>query len=705
MATVTGTLGGQSIEGYVRSLRRQGHLCSPGQNVTLILDTDFPIDPKPSDEIVLYEQGVLVFTGYAQKVSRNKPSFDWVVEGMDTYHRVQATFLDTPLIVGYNPDTEQPVKNYQPLTTDYWIGYVLSQCGSSYSIEAGGHTVPQGVQLGLRSAHETLQDIMAYSSQYAWANPSGVIEVKRVSRNATNFILTNFLSFEYKKDDEWTRTSIKVYGMRSGFGSRERNVFATASVSLPNIIPDRVAAIATPMIQTDDEAQRVADYMIGELGDVTWVATGVIEGDPTIQIGKSARMTYLDFDRTDVITSLETQWDQNGYIMKVTIGERCPRISGWSRLYPPIFAGTTRHGVYKSTDGGINWSEFNTGLPSGTKNVTRLGFNSFFEGMAIVNGSLYYTDGLSDTWETRSLPNPVNTAGDVPALGYGRLIAVDATGGLGQFAVLTTSGSVSSGSNPAEMRSWIYTCESSGSTPSLWTSVQMSTGSATAHPYNLRGWDLTSSGGTPLAVLSSGSNWALVPNLRWACEKLDDDRQAYDFFDYSEFRAKCNRDVSASWYVESIQDTPTDTIITIRIVSNSFGRGSYCYLYGSIDSQNGEALTDVDGYRYWAFTSDASLIGTIASGPGSGSFVWETKVTLNRQYQFWDSNVPKAYYFNVFLLARSALSPYPSLTLGDVCGTSHVMGLSPYGDRKGGVRTSVPMPIRSTICAGVIYWA
>ena len=150
MATVTGTLAGQPIEGYVRSLRRQGHLCSPGQIATLTLSTNFPVDPESSNELIIYEQDVLVFTGYIQKVSRNKPTFDWIVEGMDTYQRVQSTFLESPLTVGYSPETEQPIKNYQPLTTDYWIGYVLSQCGSSYSVESGGHTVPQGVQLGLR---------------------------------------------------------------------------------------------------------------------------------------------------------------------------------------------------------------------------------------------------------------------------------------------------------------------------------------------------------------------------------------------------------------------------------------------------------------------------------------------------------------------------------------------------------------------------
>lgn len=695
MATVTGTLAGQPIEGYVRSLRRQGHLCSPGQIATLALSTNFPVDPESSNELIIYEQGVLVFTGYIQKVSRNKPTFDWIVEGMDTYQRVQSTFLESPLTVGYSPETEQPIKNYQPLTTDYWIGYVLSQCGSSYSIESGGHTVPQGVQLGLRSAHETLQDIMAYSSQYAWVNPSGTVEIKRVSRNAAHYHFSDFLSFEYKKDDEWTRTNIKVYGLRSGYGSRERNVFANASVSLPNIVPDRVTAIATPMIQTGDEAQRVADYMLGELGDVTWVATGVIEGDPTIQIGKSARMTYLDFDRTDVITSMESQWDQNGYIMKVTIGERCPRISGWSRLYPPIFAGTTQHGVYKSTDGGINWTEFNTGLPSGIKNVTRLGFNSFFEGMAIVNNSLYYTDGIGDTWQTRSLPSPSNMAGDMPPMGYGRMIAVDASGALGQFSVLTTSGSSSTGSLPAEMRSWIYTCESSGSTPSSWQSVQMSTGSATSHPYNLRGWDLTSSGGAPIAVLSSGSVWASVPLMGWRCEQVTKNRNAHDWFDYSTFSQKCDANIGINWYVNDLYNTPTDTVIDIRILAPTFGRRDSIYLYGSTGNQNNSARTDINGYRYWPFTAKASLIAT-------GE--WQVVLQLNNETDPLITFGYRDIYFNIFCLATNALSPYPSITHGDTCGEGHVLGSSPYGDQRGGVRQPLPMPFESTLVAGHIYW-
>jgi len=709
MATISGHIGSQSIEGYVRSLRRRGHLCAPGQMATLVLSTDFPCDPVVSDELVLYEQGALVMTGYVQKVSRSKPSFDWVVEGMDTYQRVQSTFLDTPMVIGHDPNTEQPIKGYQPLTTDYWIGYILAQCGASYDIEGGGHTVPQGVQLGLRTAHESLQDIMAYSSQYAWAKPDGTISVKRTSRNAANYTFTDFLRFEYKKDDEWTRTNIKVYGLSSGFGSRQQRVFANASVSLPNIIPDRISAIATPMIQTNDEAQRVADYMIAELGDVTWVATGTIIGNPNIHIGQSARMTYLDFDRTDVITSLESAWDaENGYTMQVVIGERCPRIAGWSLLSPPIFAGTTQHGVYKSTDGGINWAEFNTGLPTGAKNVTRLGFNSFYEGMAIVNGSLYYTDGIGTTWSPRSLPSPVNSAGDTPALGYGRMIAVDAMGSLGKFAVLTTSGSISTGSDPAQMRSWIYTCENSGSLPSLWTSTAMTTGSASSQPYNLTGWDLTANGGIPTAVLSSGSVWATVPNGSWHCEKITKDRNAWDYFDYGLFRYVCNADRGLQWYVNSMYDTPTDTIFEIYILVSNFNRNDSVYLYGCYGDRNDVALTDIDGFRYWDFIAPASLFGTIPSPtPGANpQQVWKTTITLDRDVLAWTSDHFREIHFNIFCLAKNAISPYPSLTHGDTCGSNHVMGVSPYGDiyHPGMPARPMPMPIASTLIAGAFYF-
>jgi len=733
MAKVSGTIAGTSIEGYVRFLRRRAHLCSPGQTIVLNLDPSFPSDVNPSDELVLYENDVLVFTGYVGKATRQKPTFDWIVEGMDTYQRVQATFLDTPMVVGHDPDTEQPIRGYQTQTTDYWIGYILTQCGVSYTIQAGNHTVPQGVQLGLRTAHESLQDIMAYSSQYAYANPSGTIEVKRVSRSATNYTLTEFLRFEYKKDDEWTRNYIKVYGVNSGTGSYQQRTFASAYAGVAGIVPDRIAAIATPMIQTNAEAQRVADYMLSELGDVTWVATGTIVGDPTIQIGKSARMIYDDFDRTDIVTSIESDWDENGYIMQVTIGERCPRISGWAKGPTKAYAGTTEYGVYRSLDNGLTWSAFNSGLPTGSKHVTRLAFNSFEEGMAIVNNRVWYVNDFnsSGSW-VEKFPPTLITGGSIPFLV--RNVAIDATGSIGAFDLLQTgcvsSGSFTSGSSEtdtsdAEFRTWAVAYSSTGSPQ--WDATLIEDTKIIPPWDNIEGYDIVSNG-VPYVIAKSrktgrgGRSWALFKNDVTRCKDIWEgfgtgwvtyDAGMYGVKDWTLYSVDYNSSTKMLTLTLSLivyGALPVDNVFMYgKNIEDSlfFGGG----VYPSID-QYGTYVWDYQRNAYWVRNIDAAT---------SEWRISTFNVSLANE-DMWPTNL----FFNFFYSPRRGLAPSSSMTFGDrVIGAwttlppgaiapvlnpllqVHQTSTSPWGDtygHQGRGSRYYPYPVTSTLTAGELMY-
>ena len=730
MAKVSGTIAGTPIEGYVRFLRRRAHLCSPGQTAILNLDPSYPTDINPSDELVLYENDVLVFTGYVGKATRQKPTFDWIVEGMDTYQRVQATFLDTPMVVGHDPDTEQPIRGYQAQSTDYWIGYILTQCGISYTIQAGNHTVPQGVQLGLRTAHESLQDIMAYSSQYAWVNPSGVLEIKRTVRNSRDYTLTDFLRFEYKKDDEWTRNVIKVYGMNSGVGSRQQKVFASASASVAGIVPDRISAVATPMIQTFPEAQRVADYLLSELGDVTWVATGTIEGNPNIKIGQSAQMIYDDFNRTDVITSLETDWDENGYIMQVTTGERCPRIAGWSKLSPKVYAGTEEHGVYRSTDAGQTWTAFNAGLPSGDKYVTRLAFNSFEEGMSIVNGRIWVVDDFnsSGSW-VEVIPPATSSSGSYPQISW--YAAVDATGGTKEFDILkvgiVSSGSTTSGSfdfyADGYYRTWnMHYNASSGSTVE-WTITPVEDTTVDPPIQSIEGVDLLS----PYTISRLrttalvGAGWSLSYGVARRT------RVYWNGFignDAGWWSVDAGVSGILYWKYDDIQVVPNllnplnstlffNIKLTVRgalPVDNIFMYGRYVEGVGSVSYQ---CEIDENNYGFWPIQHTA-YFSSYSSNYTTSEWIIPMSFDLN------PSKGRKAIFFNLFFSSRRSYSPRSSMVYGDAPigqwyfypngGWNeglryHLVSQSPYGDTQrhgGGGDVTSPYPARSQLTAGII---
>lgn len=477
------------------SSNRQWHICSPSQTGTIILSPDFPNSVDVAQQVVWYEEGTKVLTGYVIKSTRTRPSYEWAVEVQDTYTRVMNTFLYDRLTVGFDAN-DQPIKGYSPQPVSYWIGYICGLAGISYSIDSdASYLVPIGTQIGLRSAHDSLMDVQAYNTLISYVAADGTLHFTRLSRGNPSKTITSAVMVSSETSDEWSRNLIKVFG----YATDKSRVYSEASASIVGI-PDgsRASVISNPMIYTQPEADRISSYLIGELGHLSRVYYATIPGDPTYRVGQTVKISAGDVSATDVVTSIESRYHhEQGYTTVVTLGEKCPRIGGWSYLIPPVYAGTTNYGVYKSVDNGGSWSEYNTGIPAGKRYVKRLAFNSDGTGMAVVDGSLYWTDG-NGSWSSRSLPAPINSAGDSPPLGYGAIVAVSATGA--GFDVLTTNYNTS-GSNVQNARSWVYESTGSGTD---WTSTELYDGSS-GSGYHLVGYDISSELGSPTILASSGS--------------------------------------------------------------------------------------------------------------------------------------------------------------------------------------------------------
>lgn len=498
MTTVTGTVGGQSVDNYVRATHRVTQLCNPLGILTITLGTNFPGSVTPSQAVVIYENSIKTFTGYVVKITRERPSHDWVLECHDAYTRCSNYFIDQKITVGYDSN-DQPIPGYQAQSSDYWIGYLCGLAGIDYSIDSGsGGTVPPGVQIGLRTVHESLQDIQAYSCQTSYIDADGVLHFIRVTRNNPGVTLSSVISVEDGTDDSETRNQIKVYG----YASQRSRVFSNQSVSIPGITPNRITAIASPMIQTQAEADRIGSYLLGELGAPTKIVTAKIDHNPNLRVGQVARIQYGSTNVVDAITGLSTRIDEENQFTEVTVGERCPRIAGWSQL-APVYCGTSTAGIYKSLNGGISWGEFNTGLPVGNKYVSRIATNFDGDAMAIVNGALFYNSGLDNDWLPKALPSPINSAGDSPAPGYGTIKAVTPGQILNKFYVMTVN-TRTSGSTQQNARTWLYETTNAGTS---WTSTEMNDTSGSG--YHFIGLDMSSEFGQPYILGSSGSAYDL----------------------------------------------------------------------------------------------------------------------------------------------------------------------------------------------------
>jgi len=492
---VQGTISGTAIEGYVRSLRRTEHLCNPGQHITLILEPDWPGTADPGSAVVLYEDVTLITSAsYVIKATKSRPSYDWQIEIDDNFTRLANYFIDDKL-------QARVIRSCSS-----WATEILGLCGiNSVSFTSADANIPPGTEFGLRSAWESLQSIMAYASWYLRFAPDGTAILGAVSSGGEDYTFSDTIDFGLERGDETTRNVIKVFGSGQVGPVGRGRIFASARRDIAGITPDRIAAVGSPLIETQAEAGRVANYLVSELGSITEHKTVSAVGNPNVRIGQKARIVHdqdgLIYNGVDVITTAEHKLDENGYVMDLKLGERCPRIAGWSRYTGPIYAGTSGSGIFRSVDAGISWSDFNEGFPTGDKFVSRIAANPYDELMSIVNGSLYYHD--STAWVEVSLPMPQNSAGDSPAPSAGELIAVDSTYQQGEFNVLTMNAQ-SSGSDIQQARSWIFNTLDGGTN---WTSIQLQTSGSGWHCV---AYDMSSALGTPTAVVSSGSTFAGV---------------------------------------------------------------------------------------------------------------------------------------------------------------------------------------------------
>lgn len=587
----TGTIAGNSIDNYVRSLRRTEHICAPGQHAVLLLDTDFPFTVTPGQDAVLYEDGTKVITGHVVKVVRESPSYDWSVEVDDDFTKLANKFLEELYVTEEISDTATLANR------------LCGEAGVAATFTSPSANVPAGVDLGLRPVWEGLQSVMAYASWYLKFNENNVANFGRVSDGAENFTLTNVISLQRELGDEFTRNEIKVYGSGQ-IGPKGGRIFTKKRRGIAGIYPDRTAAVGNPLIETQAEADRVASYLISELGAVTDIKKVDIVANPSIRIGDKARIVHeadgFIYNGVDVITSVESELSENGYTMSLTLGERCPRIAGWSRYAPPVYAGTSGSGVFRSTDSGINWSAINDGLPSGNKYVRRMGWNQYDEGMAIVNGGLYYYNGIS--WQRRTLPAPANTAGDSPAPGYGNLIAVDATGVEGEFNVLTVK-KLTSGSAIQDGRSWVYNTKNSGSS---WTSVQLQDSSGSG--FHVVGIDLSSRFGTAYVVATSGSLY----DAGWMKEALSKIGIKQANINDPTGCTGIDRRAINDYEILAVEQSGTEPNRQIRIYLRGIGEGCHGSLVGG-DNINAY-LYVTSGYRaLW----ETGPIFLVASGGGT----------------------------------------------------------------------------------------
>lgn len=504
-------LAGVEIAPYIISLKRNHSLCNIVQTCEIECDrnlldylTGEGVELKTSNTLVISEFGVQKLTGHVRSIKYARtPDFRLQISGTDLYKYAKDYFIDESI----------GVSNGESVV--HWIGQLLGLIGLSYVVdspEIGARTVGPGIEFNLRTVDDALVEVLSYASAYIYVDGTGLVHIMKGAPNSGLSFITgpggNVKRGAHELSDTNTRDVAKVWGFKGNvILKRDESPYITAEESVDLHLPvNKTVVYASNYVQTYTEAQRIAGEIIESLGKFDSVKNLEVVGNPDAFIGKKAQI-YLDLetailDEQATITTVDTSMDKDGYNMHVGLDEFCPKFAGWELSSPsyPLYAGTTKHGIYRSTDNGVTWAAFNEGLPEGNKYVTKMAYNYFDEGIAIVNNRVYFSNGL--VWQECSLPSPVNSAGDTPSpTGCGLPIGVDSIGE-GSFYVLTTQNLAPSGTVYTRNRTWLYSCINGGLQPADWES-------SAVHDdldYDYWGVDVNSKNGYPYILVNKNSD-------------------------------------------------------------------------------------------------------------------------------------------------------------------------------------------------------
>ena len=203
------------------------------------------------DDVLIYEEGVKVLTGYMMDYhpSRGKVA----VSGMDTWAKVSATWVD------------EDVKISSGSTIGDYIDYLMGLTGVPYlynSTLATNGTQPD-VPIGPKSVADALLEINKFAGMYTWVEPDGTVMFNIAEESVSHQLTTEYISRDKSEDDRHTRHEVKIWGLGTVFGKATGDTLGD-----PNV---RVAGFHVPLITSNAIAQALAETALAlynEHGDV-----------------------------------------------------------------------------------------------------------------------------------------------------------------------------------------------------------------------------------------------------------------------------------------------------------------------------------------------------------------------------------------------------------------------------------------------------
>ena len=232
----------------------------------------------------------------------------------------------------------------------------------------------------------------------------------------------------------------------------------------------RAVVLATPNIGTQARADEAAQEIATEFAQPLDVKEIEMDGGerPTYLFDTLAVRDDFTGGFVGLVTGLESDFSEDGYIVRNYLNQRCPHFHFWGSWENMVeglgvtWLSTIDSGVYRYSPYDGIWTAQNFGLSGAALTVREIATDPYdFETawIATFDGIYRYEYGL---WTKQTLPSPANDAGDSPAPTYSDLdfVSID----LPDTEVVVTTAR-----HKSLNRGWVYTYNGTS-----WTSYQLS---------------------------------------------------------------------------------------------------------------------------------------------------------------------------------------------------------------------------------------
>lgn len=320
---------------YQVFVNRRHSICGMVGEAEIGLDPTWNQAFVPYGDVVIFEEGTKVFTGFVANISHSRMPPARVINCQCPLKKVRDYWYTS-----FSTAAGDQVPTL--------IGNIMTTVGVSYSIN-DSYTYPTAEEEWMNtSAMEIFRALLTMAGWQAYSDPDGVIQIGRLSRVETpDHTFTNLIEIESAEDDSWARNAIAVYGAPGVHVKRYTTDYVAGDF-------ERAGAFANPQIGSRAAAIDVATKALKLFSSDLHVVHAKMVGDPDVRIGQTASVTntFVGLDgHDDVISTVRSSMSENGYILDVTLGERCPTIWGFGGM-DYLYAATGGSGVYRSVDYG-----------------------------------------------------------------------------------------------------------------------------------------------------------------------------------------------------------------------------------------------------------------------------------------------------------------------------------------------------------------